>query len=80
MTDPDFDNTEFDADFDAKDISSILSDIDNANLALDSLDVRADKLTASLASLLKAQSQPNPFQHVEPAPLEDNGSAPQPTR
>jgi hypothetical protein len=41
MTDPDFDNTEFDADFDAKDISSILSDIDNANLALDSLDGRS---------------------------------------
>ncbi|KAF9294156.1 hypothetical protein BGZ74_011396 [Mortierella antarctica] len=81
MTDSDFDESEFDADFDAKDISSILKDIDNANLALDTLDVRADKLTASLASLLKAQSQPNPFQHVETAPLEGNGSAlPQPTR
>ncbi|KAF9382095.1 hypothetical protein CPB97_007348 [Podila verticillata] len=79
MTDPDFDDTEFGSDFDAKDVSSILRDIDNANLALDDLDVRADKLTASLASLLKAQSQPNPFQHVEPAPLEGNGSA-QPTR
>ncbi|KAG0029503.1 hypothetical protein BGZ81_003733 [Podila clonocystis] len=80
MTDSDFDDTEFDADFDAKDISSILNDIDKANLALDTLDVRADKLTASLASLLKAQSQPNPFQHVEPAPLEGASAPPQPTR
>lgn len=38
MTDPDFDDTEFGSDFDAKDVSSILRDIDNANLALDDLD------------------------------------------
>ncbi|KAF9954527.1 hypothetical protein BGZ72_004500 [Mortierella alpina] len=69
MTDPDFD----DADFDVKDISSILKDIDSANLALDALDGRAEKLTASLASLLKAQSGPNPFTNAEPAPLEEEG-------
>lgn len=38
MTDPEFDDTEFDGEFDAKDMSSILKDIDNANLALDDLD------------------------------------------
>lgn len=38
MTDSDFDDTEFGGEFDAKDMSSILKDIDNANLALDDLD------------------------------------------
>ncbi|KAF9286242.1 hypothetical protein BGZ68_003081 [Mortierella alpina] len=68
MTDPDFEDA---ADFDVNDISNILKDIDSANLALDALDGRAEKLTASLASLLKAQSGPNPFANVEPAPLEE---------
>ncbi|KAF9575932.1 hypothetical protein EC968_000893 [Mortierella alpina] len=68
MTDPDFEDA---ADFDVNDISNILKDIDSANLALDALDDRAEKLTASLASLLKAQSGPNPFADVEPAPLEE---------
>ncbi|KAF9353664.1 hypothetical protein BGX26_008573 [Mortierella sp. AD094] len=68
MTDSDFEDS---ADFDVKDISSILKDIDSANLALDSIDVRADKLTASIMSLLKAQSQPNPYANIEPELLED---------
>ncbi|KAG0050149.1 hypothetical protein BGZ83_005069 [Gryganskiella cystojenkinii] len=64
MTDSnDFDETS-DLDF-----STILKDIDQANLALDSLDGRADKLTETLQALLKAQSQPNPFANVEAAPL-----------
>ncbi|KAF9416411.1 hypothetical protein BGZ94_010226 [Podila epigama] len=71
MTNPDFDE-----EFDIKDISNILKDIDGANLALDSLEGRADKLAASLQSLLKAQSQVNPYQNVEPAPLEKNESTP----
>ncbi|KAF9920494.1 hypothetical protein FBU30_009684 [Linnemannia zychae] len=66
MTAPEFD----DADFDIKDISSILRDIDSVNLALDSLDGRADRLTANLASLLKAQSQPNPYANVEALPVD----------
>ncbi|KAF9191128.1 hypothetical protein BGZ51_007709 [Haplosporangium sp. Z 767] len=70
--------TEFDdiADFDANDISSILEEIDSVNLALDSLDgkfaCRADKLTASLTSLLRAQSQPNPFATIEAASLDES--------
>ncbi|KAF9998147.1 hypothetical protein BGZ79_008178 [Entomortierella chlamydospora] len=70
MTDSDFE----DANFDINDISSILKDIDSANLALDSIDVRADKLTASIMSLLKAQSLPNPYANIEPEPLEDEVS------
>ncbi|KAG0297069.1 hypothetical protein BGZ96_007770 [Linnemannia gamsii] len=72
MTNPDFD----DADFDIKDISNMLSDIDSANLALDSLEGRADRLTASLASLLKAQSQPNPYVNTEAASLDKDDEAP----
>ncbi|KAG0304422.1 hypothetical protein BGZ97_001510 [Linnemannia gamsii] len=72
MTDPDFD----DADFDIKDISNMLNDIDSANLALDCLEVRADRLTASLASLLRAQSQPNPYVNVEAASLDEGDEAP----
>ncbi|KAG9321738.1 hypothetical protein KVV02_005084 [Mortierella alpina] len=69
MTDPDFEDA---ADFDVKDISNILKDIDSANLALDALDGRAEKLTASLASLLRAQSGPNPFaNNVESDPVEE---------
>ncbi|CAO3563916.1 unnamed protein product [Mortierella alpina] len=68
MTDPDFEDA---ADFDINNISTILKDIDSANLALDALNGRADKLTASLASLLQAQSCPNPFADVESAPLEE---------
>ncbi|KAF9204921.1 hypothetical protein BGZ49_004717 [Haplosporangium sp. Z 27] len=71
MTDSDFE----DSDFDVKDISSILKDIDSANLALDSIDIRADKLKASIASLLQAQSQPNPYANIQPEPLEDNVDA-----
>ncbi|KAG0254627.1 hypothetical protein BG011_005625 [Mortierella polycephala] len=78
-----FDDT---ADFDARDISNILEEIDSVNLALDSLDgkfylfcpvlapslpCRADKLTESLASLLRAQSQPNPFATTEAASLDE---------
>ncbi|KAF9083291.1 hypothetical protein BGX23_011620 [Mortierella sp. AD031] len=69
MTDSDFEDA---AEFDIKDISNILKDIDSVNLALDSLDGRADKLTASLASLLKAQSQSNPFVNVEATPLDED--------
>ncbi|KAG0344297.1 hypothetical protein BG004_004574 [Podila humilis] len=76
MTNPEFTDADFtDSEFDVKDISSILKDIDNANIALDALDVRADKLNASIAALLKAQSLPNPFQHVEAASLEDSAPA-----
>ncbi|KAF9547805.1 hypothetical protein EC957_007751 [Mortierella hygrophila] len=75
MTNPDFDN----ADFDINDISSMLKDIDSVNLALDSLDGRADRLTASLASLLKAQSQPNPYVNVEAASLDKDEEAPSST-
>ncbi|KAF9438273.1 hypothetical protein BGZ76_008914 [Entomortierella beljakovae] len=68
MTDSDFEDA---ADFDIKDISSILKDIDSANSALDTIDVRADKLKASIVSLLQAQSLPNPYANVEPQPLEN---------
>ncbi|KAF9134055.1 hypothetical protein BGW39_008274 [Mortierella sp. 14UC] len=71
MTDSDFE----DADFDIKDISNILKDMDNVNQALDSLDGRADRLTASLASLLKAQSQPNPYVNVEATSLDKDEQA-----
>ncbi|KAF9102555.1 hypothetical protein BGX27_010960 [Mortierella sp. AM989] len=73
MTDSDFEDT---ADFDTNDISKILKEIDSANLALDSIDVRADKLKASIMSLLQAQSQPNPFANTEPVPLEKEIDAP----
>ncbi|KAG0257554.1 hypothetical protein DFQ27_005065 [Actinomortierella ambigua] len=58
MTDPEFDFDE------GVDVSKILKDIDAANEALDSLDVRADALTATLTALLRAQSQANPYGEV----------------
>ncbi|KAG0225574.1 hypothetical protein BGW41_004619 [Actinomortierella wolfii] len=58
MTNPEFDFDE------GLDISKILQDIDAANEALDSLDVRADALTATLNALLRAQSQANPYGEV----------------
>ncbi|KAF8933883.1 hypothetical protein BGZ58_006071 [Dissophora ornata] len=67
MTDSDFEDV---ADFDVNDISNIMKDIDSANLALDAMEGRAEKLTASIMSLLKAQSQPNPYINTEPAPLD----------
>ncbi|KAI7818647.1 hypothetical protein BC939DRAFT_462378 [Gamsiella multidivaricata] len=67
MTDPDFEDA---GDFDVKDISTILKDIDSANLALDVMDGRADKLRESIMSLLKAQSQPNPYANTEANSLE----------
>ncbi|KAF9895673.1 hypothetical protein BX616_009095 [Lobosporangium transversale] len=65
-------NSEFgdDLDFDPSDISSILKDIDSANLALDAVDQRAEKLRANIMSLLQAQSQPNPYSNFEAEPLE----------
>ncbi|KAG0207446.1 hypothetical protein BGX28_001327 [Mortierella sp. GBA30] len=75
MTDSDFEDL---ANFDVKDISNLLKDIDSANLALDTLDGRADKLTESLASLLRAQSQPNPFADVDAASIEEDNAAASP--
>ncbi|KAF9974250.1 hypothetical protein BGZ73_002395 [Actinomortierella ambigua] len=64
MTDPEFDFDE------GLDISNILKDIDAANEALDSLDVRADALTATLNALLRAQSQANPYGDVSATSVE----------
>ncbi|KAG0228657.1 hypothetical protein BGX31_006487 [Mortierella sp. GBA43] len=69
MTDSDFEDA---ADFDINDMSSILKDIDNTNLALDALDGRADKLRANILSLLQAQSQPNPYDNAETHGLQTN--------
>ncbi|KAG0299688.1 hypothetical protein BGZ98_009845 [Dissophora globulifera] len=67
MTDPDFED---DSEFDIGDISSIIKDIDSANLAMDAMESRADKLTANILSLLKAQSLPSPYDNTEPELLE----------
>ncbi|KAF9580172.1 hypothetical protein BGW38_003290 [Lunasporangiospora selenospora] len=67
MTNPDSEDF---GDFDVKDISSMLKDMDSLELALDTFEgkkstSRTDRLTANLASLLNAQAQPNPFQGTE---------------
>ncbi|KAF9988356.1 hypothetical protein BGZ65_006805 [Modicella reniformis] len=70
MTDSDFEDT---SNFDNADISGILRDIDNANLALDIMDGRAERLKANIMSLLQAQSQPNPYSNIiEPEPLQSS--------